>query len=224
MKRIRNSQLQCEFAQHPPAQWAVPRKCTFRQALSPAALWLGLMTSVSGCAQTTHQARTPSELVDEVQVIATALRPPPDSRRPPSSVCVSRLLDAQPNLGSLPSTDLAELQHWAAASVDRPPAAEVSTRALDDRAIAGAFDNSPRDATCTGMSFVSFSRVQFLGDTAIVWISGESSCARVSEILKLQRVDRVWRLVERRPNGRSSDGACEGDQPQTRAGYFIVRQ
>jgi hypothetical protein len=174
------------------------------------------------CAPSIHEARTAAELADEIQVVAAVLRwhrTPPDPAR---AICLSRRLEGRPNMPSLPSSSLAEAENYMMEHSDDADEL-IPPRNIDDGAIVGIIDHAEPGPSCTGIVFISFSRVLFRGDTAIVWQSGTTSCTRVGQAIRLRREANSWRIVERGPQSYSSETDCGGEQSATRAGFIKVR-
>jgi len=178
---------------------------------------------IAGCAPSTHEARTAAELADEVQVIAAVLRshrPAPNSTRA-TAICLSRRLYERANLPSMPSSSVEESENYLIAHAD-DEVGQIPPRILDDRAIVGIIDHAEPGPSCTGVAFVSFSRVVFSGEIAMVSVSGRTSCARYGGTIRLRRNADGWRVVERGPPTYSGETDCDGELPMNRPGFIVV--
>jgi len=181
------------------------------------------LSALLGCAQRTNQAQSPDELMEEARVIAVASRA--QMAAGDNIACVSRGLVANRNFNHLDTDDLAQLGNRIGPNPGPVDPDSLSERRLDDRTIVQVTGQPSAGTSCTGLTFLTFSRVQFMGQIALALADKNTirTCSRRTILFRLQQVDGEWRVTGQREGDASSAFTC-GQSPhvETRNDYFQV--
>jgi hypothetical protein len=188
-------------------------------ALTRVILALPLLVLVpSGCART-HPAETPTELRDELRIIAAAARAFIEDHFESDDICVARRITPS---AALRSTELPTdwVQGTSRLETTRPQLSGDRVLA-DDRAIIESMGEVELGPSCAGTKFLKFARVQLGSDAALATASLRAPCSTSFHAFRLRQAEGAWQVVETRVLASRSDFSCPQLIPIRRQeGYF----
>jgi hypothetical protein len=188
---------------------------------------IAAFTLLTGCSARTYEASAPAEVLDEIRAIAAVARSERDAER--LAVCVHRVVAGDDGFSALRSVDLAEVQkHFNAARMGKAPLTQPTPPdlVLDDATLKQAIDAPVLGPACTGAVFFEFSRVQFLGDDAVVLGIKQvvPVCGHSPVLFKLKRRGGSWKVEETKRTAPAHGIVCDGIKTETRPRYFSIER